>query len=56
MMKKIDTWLDIQKYVQDAADNIAMQAVLSDVEFMARIDPLRKRPTRRWFRRMRRAI
>jgi hypothetical protein len=53
-MKKIDTWLDIQKYVQGAAENMSMQVVLSDVEFLARIDPLRKRPVRRWFRRLRR--
>jgi hypothetical protein len=55
MMRKVDTWLDIQKYMQDAPENIPTPLILSDVEFMARIDPLRSRPERRWFRRLRRA-
>ncbi|MBI5644897.1 hypothetical protein HY970_02255 [Candidatus Kaiserbacteria bacterium] len=52
-MKKVDTWLNIQNYVRDASGSTPVSTILVDVEFLARIDPIRKPTKRNWFTRRR---
>jgi hypothetical protein len=54
-MKKIDTWLDIQRYVEEAVRHPVRMGLHEDIEFIAHLRfPARMRTSRmrRQFRRL----